>query len=74
MLDFFPVASNEGPSKYSPDHLREALRGITPMTQKYLIKAITDTVNLLAAGKVSHNISQYFRGANLYLLKINLEA
>ena len=44
MLDSFPVASGAGPSKLSPDHLREALRGITPMKQEYLIKAITDTV------------------------------
>ena len=69
MLDSFPVASDAGPSKLSPDHLREALRGITPMKQEYLIKAITDTVNLLAAGKVNHNIAQYFCGANLYPLK-----
>ena len=69
MLDSFPVASGAGPSKPSPDHLREALRGITPMKLEYLIKAITDTVNLLAAGKVIHNIAQYFCGANLYPLK-----
>ena len=34
-----------------------------------MIKAITDTVNLLAAGKVNHNIAQYFCGYNLYPLK-----
>ena len=63
MLDSFPVASGAGPNKLSSDHLREALRGITPMKQEYFIKAITDTVNLLAAGKVNHNIAQYFCGA-----------
>ena len=31
MLDSFPVASCAGPSKLSPDHLREAIRGITTM-------------------------------------------
>ena len=30
MLDSFPVASGAGSSKLSPDHLHEALRGITP--------------------------------------------
>ena len=50
ILYFFPVSSGAGPSTLSPDHLREAFRGITPMKQEYLIKAITDTVNLLAAG------------------------
>ena len=69
MLDSFPVYSGAGPCKLSPDHLREALRGITQMKQEYLIKAIIDTVNLLAAGKVSHNIAQYFCGANIYPLK-----
>ena len=29
MLDSFPVDSGAGPSKLSPYHLREALRGIT---------------------------------------------
>ena len=70
MLDSFHVASGEGPRKLSPDHLREALRGITTLKKEYLIKAITDIVNLLAAGKVSHNIAQYFCGSNLYPLKI----
>ena len=69
MLDSFPIASGAGPSKFSPIHLREALRGITPMKHEYLIKAITDTVNILAAGKVNYNIAQYFCGANLYPLK-----
>ena len=69
ILDSFPVASGAGPSKLSPDHPREALRGITLMKQEYLIKAITDTVNILAAGKVIHNIAQYFCGANLFPLK-----
>ena len=69
MLDSLHVASGSGPSKLSHDHLREALRGITPMKQEYVSKAITDTVNLLASGKVNHNIAQYFCGANLYPLK-----
>ena len=69
MLFSFPVASGAGPSKFSPGHMREVIHCITPMKQEYLIKAITDTVNLLAAGKVSHNIAQYFCGANLYPLK-----
>ena len=43
------------------------------MKQEYVIKAITDTVNLLAAGKVNHNIAQYFSGANLYQLKKKME-
>ena len=74
MLDSFPVAIGAGPSKLSPDHLREVLRGITLMKQEYFIKAITDTVNLLAAGKVNHNIVKYFCGANLYPLKKKMEA
>ena len=69
MLYSFPVAIGAGPSKLSFDHLSEALLGITPMKQEYLIKAIIDTVNLLAAGKVNHNIAQYFCGANRYPLK-----
>ena len=69
MLDSFSVASGAGPSKLSPDHLCEALRGMIHMKQEYFIKAITDTVNLLAAGKVSYIIDHYFCGANLYPLK-----
>ena len=53
--------------------LREALRGITPLKHEYLIKAITDIVNLLAAEKVSHNIGQYFCGVNLYPMEKKME-
>ena len=53
MLDTFHVASGAAPSKLSPGHLR----GITPLKQEYCIKVITDIVNLLAAGKVSHDIA-----------------
>ena len=67
-VNSFPIASGAGPSRLSPDHLREALKCPTPIKAELLLDSITAFVNVLASGRVCDNIAPYFCGAYLHPL------
>ena len=67
-INSFPRASGAGPSKLSPDHLREALKCPTPVKSERFLEAVTALVNVLAAGKVSPCIATHMCGAYLHPL------
>ena len=59
LLDSFSVEYCECSNKYRLDHIRASRICIISMNKKNWIKAITGTVNLLAAEEVRYNIAHY---------------
>ena len=61
----FPAASGAGPSKLSPDHLKEALKCPTPLKSERFLDAVTTFVNVLASGDVCPSLSTRICGTIL---------
>ena len=61
----FPHGSAPGPSALRPSHLREAVRCPSPDQADRLLAALTNVVNLLAAGQAPPTINPFLCGASL---------
>ena len=68
-LRSFPSNSTPGPSLLRANHLREATRCPTASCGTRALRAITATVNLLAAGGAPPEIVSYLCGATLLAVK-----
>ena len=68
-LRSFPSDSALGPSLLRANHLREATRCPTASCGTRTLRAITATVNLLAAGEAPPEIASYLCGATLLAVK-----
>ena len=61
----FPHGSAPGPSALRPSHLREAVRCPSPDQADRLLAALTNVVNLLAAGQAPPTINPFLCGASI---------